>query len=200
LNLVNGLMLRGTAFRNWLNNAVGNITITTTPGLEPTTGVFVPAGGALRQRQNVDRIVATGLESELAWAASPQWDFSLRYQLTSPKIVRSAAQPGLVGLRLAQVAKHQAAFSATYRPDERWTLKGEVRTSSRQFDDDQNTRALKGYTVLDLYVDRAITDNAVVFISGENVLDQTIHAGISADRLVTVGAPASISGGLRVKF
>ena len=49
-------------FRNWLRDAVGNITLTTAAGLYPALNVFVPTGGVLRQRQNVDRIVADGVE------------------------------------------------------------------------------------------------------------------------------------------
>jgi len=194
------LTFRGAIFRNWLSNAVGNITITSTPGLEPTLGVVVPAGGVLRQRQNIDKIVANGLEGEALWAVSERVDLSLRYLLTAPKIARSAAQPNLVGLRLAQVAKHQVALGAAFRPDDRWTLKSELRTASSQFDDDQNTRLLKSYAVVDFYVDRALTDTASIFMGVENLLDAEIQAGRSGEGLVTVGAPLTVSGGLRVRF
>jgi len=194
------LKLSGTIFRNWLSNAVGNITVTTTPGLEPTLGVVVPAGGVLRQRRNVDKIVANGFEGEALWSASDRLDVSLRYLLSAPKITRSVAQPGLEGLKLAQVARHQFVLGGIFRPDAYWTLKGELRTSSSQFDDDQNTRLLKGYATVDLYVDRALTDNASLFFGVENLLDAEIQAGRSADGVVTVGAPRTVSGGLRVRF
>ncbi len=192
--------LNATVFRNWLSNAVGNITLRTTPGTDPTTGVVVPAGGVLRQRQNVDRIIATGVEGEAVWQATSQIELSLRYLLTSPKITRAAAQPTLVGLKLAQVAKHQLVAGTTYHPDDKWTLRAEARYSSSQFDDDQNTRLLKSYAVADLYIDRALTSYASAFLGVENVLNAEIQAGRSADGLVTVGAPRMVSGGLRLRF
>ena len=194
------LKLSGTIFRNWLNNAVGNITVTTTPGLEPTLGVLVPAGGVLRQRWNVDKIIANGFEGEALWSASDLFDVSVRYLLSAPNITRSVAQPSLEGLKLAQVARHQVVLGAIFRPDACWTFKSELRTSSSQFDDDQNTRLLKGYAAVDLYIDRVLTDNASLFIGVENLLGAEIQAGRSADGVVTVGAPRTVSGGLRVRF
>ena len=194
------LKLSGTVFRNWLNNAVGNITVTTTPGLEPTLGVVVPAGGVLRQRRNIDNIVANGFEGEALWRASERVEFSVRYLLSVPKVTRNTSQPTLEGLNLAQVAKHQVVLAGTFRPTAAWTFKSELRTSSSQFDDDQNTRLLKSYAVVDLYIDRAITDKASLFFGVENLLNAEIQAGRSADGLVTVGAPLTLSGGLRLRF
>jgi len=198
--LLSDVKLSGTVFRNWLSDAVGNVTLTTTPGLEPTTGAVVPVGGVLRQRQNIDRVVVNGFEGEVLWNATQQIEVSARYLWTTPEVTLASAQPGLVGLTLAQVAKHQAVFGTSYRPDALWTVKGELRYSSGQFDDDQNTRRLKRYATVALYVDRAIGKHATLFVGAENLFNETVHAGRSADGLVTVGAPLQISGGLRVQF
>ena len=194
------LKLDATFFHVWLNNAVSNITITTTPGFNAELGVFVPGGGSLRHRRNLDRIEVNGAEAEAVWALSNQFELALRYLYTDPKVKRSADEPALVGNRLAQVARHQGTLSAVWRPYERWTLKVEGRGVSSQFDDDQNVRRLSGYAVVDLYADVAVTDYATLFISAENVFDRTIEAGLSADGLVSVGLPRVVAGGLRMRF
>ena len=128
------------------------------------------------------------------------FDLALRYLYTDPKVQRSADEPTLVGNRLAQVARHQGTITAVWRPDDQWTLKVEARAVSSQFDDDQNVRRLSGFAVLDLYADMAVTDNATLFISAENVLDRTVEAGISGTGLVSVGLPLIVAGGLRMRF
>lgn len=194
------LTLSTTFFHVWINDAVSNTTITTTPGFNAELGVFVPGGGSLRQRRNLDRIEVDGAEAEALWAVSSQIDLSLRYLYTNPKVKRNAGDPALVGNRLAQVARHQGTLTATWRPSDRWTLKVEGRAVSSQFDDDQNVRRLRGFAVLDLYADMAVTDSATLFLSAENVFDRTIESGISGAGVVSVGLPRVIAGGLRMHF
>src|SRR3982751_4646633 len=50
-----------TVFLDRLNDAVGNVTIGVGPG-NFTPGGFIPAGGVLRQRQNIDVVEAPGVE------------------------------------------------------------------------------------------------------------------------------------------
>jgi outer membrane receptor protein involved in Fe transport len=195
-----GFSLSANYFHNWLNNAVGNITVQTTPGLNTALNVVVPAGGVLRQRQNVDRIEADGVELSAALRISDGFSVSADYLYTNPRVTRAAAQPTLQGLRLAEVARHQASLSAVYRPTADWTLRVDGRVASNLYDDDQNTRLLKGYFAMDAYADYAITSYATVFISGENITDKTVEAGKSADGLITVGNPQVFSGGVRFRF
>ncbi len=194
------LKLGATFFHVWISDAVSNTTITTTPGFNAELGAFVPSGGSLRQRRNLDRIEVDGIEAEAVWSLSGGFDLALRYLYTDPKVKRNTDDPALVGNRLAQVARHQGTITAVWRPDDRWTLKVEGRAVSGQFDDDQNVRRLSGFAVLDIYVDMAVTDNATLFISAENVLDRTIEAGISGTGLVTVGLPRVVASGLRMRF
>jgi outer membrane receptor protein involved in Fe transport len=197
---VQALTLSTGFFHVWINDAVSNTTITTTPGFNAELGAFVPTGGSLRQRRNVDRIEVDGAEAEAVWALSDQINFALGYLYSSPKVKRNVDDPTLVGNRLAQVARHQGTLAATWRPNDQWTLKVEGRAVSSQFDDDQNLRRLRGFAVLDLYADMAITDYATLFVSAENVFDRTIEAGLSGSGLVTVGLPRVVAGGLRMSF
>ena len=192
--------LDATIFRVWINDAVSNITITTKPGFNPALRAFVPSGGSLRQRRNLNRIEVNGAEAEAAWKVSERFDIAMRYLYTNPKVKRSVDAPALVGNRLAQVALHQGTLSAIWHPTDQWTLKVEGRGVSSQFDDDQNARRLSGYAVLDLYADFMVTDYATLFISAENITNSMIESGASATGLVSLGLPRVISGGLRMRF
>jgi iron complex outermembrane receptor protein len=154
----------------------------------------------LRQRQNIDRIRTRGGEIEVLWRALPNLDITARYIYTDPKVIKSAAAPALVGLQLAEVARNQGMVEVAWQPTEGSLVRLSGHAFSGQYDDDQNTRRLKGYATVDLYAEAAITPNIAVFINGENLFDRTIEAGKAADGTVTIGMPRVITGGVRWKL
>jgi outer membrane receptor protein involved in Fe transport len=186
-----------TFFLSRLDHAVGNVTIQTTPGNNAQFGVFVPAGGTLRQRQNIDRIRTQGTELEVVWQALPNLDFTGRYIFTDPKVTKNAGAPALVGLQLAEVARHQGMLEAAWRPWDGALLKVTGHAFSGQYDDDQNTRRLGGYATLDVYAETDVTPNIALFLNAENLFDRSIEAGLSAGGLVTIGMPRVVTGGVR---
>lgn len=183
-----------------MHGAVGNFTVQTTPGNNAALNVVVPAGGVLRQRQNIYCKQKTANEISAKAEISKSFAIDANYLYTNPRVTRAVNQPSLQGLRLAEVARHQVSLAAVYRPTQDWTLRVAGRNASNIYDDDQNTRLLKGYMVMDLYADYVVTSYATLFVSGENVTNQTVEAGKSADGLVTVGAPQIIAGGVRFRF
>ena len=189
-----------TVFAARLRDAVGNVTVRSAPGLDPVLNVVVPAGGVLRQRRNIDRVHSEGIETELTWRARDNISLTARYLYTAPTISRSASQPALEGLDLAQVARHQATFSVSWQPWNGATWRAEGLLASGQFDDDQNTRRLSGYATVDLYLEQAVSERVAVYARGDNLFDRTIEAGRSADGLVTVGTPRAATVGFRVKL
>ncbi len=189
-----------TLFHARLDDAVSNITVQTTPGQNAALNVFVPAGGVLRQRRNLDRIAASGLEADATLRLSDSLDLRAGYLFTSPKVRKSSDQPMLQGLRLAQVARHQSSMSLAWRPVERLLTRTDVRLASGQFDDDQNSRRLRGYTAVDLHIEYEVTPAATVFISGENVLNERIDAGLSATGVITLGSPRMVAAGASFRF
>ena len=192
--------MTATYFHSALKNAVTNITIRTTPGLDVSTGVVVPVGGVLRQRQNLERIEADGLEADLTATLSPQWQASVRYLFTAPEVKRSPRQPSLQGLRLAQVPRHQGSAQLTWTPQESMSFAASLRGTTKQFDDDQNLRILRGYVVADVSSEVAVTNSTRLTLALENVFGRTIESGRSADGLVSIGTPRTARLGLRVGF
>jgi outer membrane receptor protein involved in Fe transport len=197
--LAPGVTLTATYFHARLKDAVTNITIRATPGLDPLLGVVVPAGGVLRQRQNLERITASGLEADLTAELTDEWSAAVRYLYASPKVSRSPRQPSLQGLRLAQVPRHQGGAQLTWT-GERVSLSAALRGTTKQFDDDQNTRVLKGYVTADLSAQAELTESITLTAALENVFDRTIESARSADGLVSVGTPRTLRIGLRAGF
>ncbi|MDX2222778.1 MAG: TonB-dependent receptor, partial [Rhodospirillaceae bacterium] len=189
-----------TYFHARLTDAVANITVRTAPGLDPVLGVFVPVGGVLRQRRNLGRIAADGIEAEATWRVSDALALTARYLFTDPTVRRSPDQPDLVGKRLAQVARHQGTLAVSWQPAARLTIDAQLRATSRQFDDDQNLRTLRGYVVSDLSLGFALIERAELFLAAENLFDRTIETGRSADGLISVGQRRQFAGGVRLAF
>jgi outer membrane receptor protein involved in Fe transport len=192
--------LTATGFRSVLKNAVTNVTVRTTPGLDPVLGVVVPVGGVLRQRQNLSRIVANGVEADLTTELAQGWQGAVRYLYTSPKVTRSPQQLALQGLRVAQVARHQGSAQLTWTTLQDFRLSAAVRGVSAQFDDDLNARALRGFVVVDASGEMPLSEDVRLNVAVENLFDRTVESARSADGLVSVGTPRTVRLGLRFGF
>ncbi len=187
-------------FRNDLFDPIVNATVTTTPGFNADFGVFILGGGSLRQRRNVNRVETWGLETDVSMQVSDQVQMRLAYLLTSPEIKRSDVSPVLEGNRLAQVAKHQGTFSVLIQPLPQLHIAADVLASSRQFEDDLNSRILASAVTLDAQIAYDFTENTTAYVAVENLFDERIEAGRSANGLVTLGAPMFLWAGLRLSY
>ncbi|GAK32672.1 vitamin B12 transporter BtuB [alpha proteobacterium Q-1] len=197
LSVADGVVVSATYFRNWLKNGVGNITLAEGPGVFPPAG-FVPAGGSLRQRQNIERIIADGIELEARAALPGDLALVARYLFTDARITQSDDFPALVGNRLAQSAKHSAALDLRWEPSLPWRLSLSARTEGDRFEDDLGSRTLSGFFTLDAAVFYEITETTELFVSAENVFDKAIASQIDGDGLLTRARPRLVSGGVRI--
>ncbi|MEO0412161.1 MAG: TonB-dependent receptor [Pseudomonadota bacterium] len=198
---LNGHFAQVTLFRNWLRDAVGNLSVAGQAGGFIAPCGFVPTGGSCRQRGNIERSRATGVEVAAGTELHDQFSASLFYGYTRAKITRSAVNPALEGKRFAQVPTHQGSI------DLRWTAPSSdingsliVRAQSKQFDDDLNTRALSAFAAVDLAVRWQIDETVTVRLEGINLTDTQIEAGQSSDGLITRGQPLTVRFGLSAQF
>ncbi|MDQ3314690.1 MAG: TonB-dependent receptor, partial [Verrucomicrobiota bacterium] len=145
--LTDEVHLAGTVFYNRLEDAIGNVTIGFGPGtFDP--GGFIPAGGVLRQRKNIDLVSAPGVELTAAWQVVPQVFVRTSYLCTAPRIDR-AAERELIGNLLPQTPEHVVRGALEWKPGSHWLLTAEARYSGRQFEDDQNASALAPFFTID---------------------------------------------------
>jgi outer membrane receptor protein involved in Fe transport len=167
------LNLRTTLFANRLSGAIANVTLGSGPGTFPGVG-FVGAGGAYRQRQNLDSIRAHGLEIDAIWQ-SGDWHWAASYALTSARVNSSGAALPLNGL------------AAT------------LRYVSSQFEDDLNTRRLKNALTIDGVATLPLTNNLRLTLRGENLADARIETAISATGVIERATPRTIWLGLKLE-
>ena len=92
-----------TVFVNRLGHAIANVTLGQGPGNFPQVG-FVAAGGAFRQRQNVDAVKVRGLEASAEWVRGP-WALRAGASVSHARMDTSGTAALLDGLRPAQTPK-----------------------------------------------------------------------------------------------
>jgi outer membrane receptor protein involved in Fe transport len=181
-----------------LDDAIVNVTLGAGPGVFPP-GVFVPAGGAYRQRQNAGRIEAAGIEAEArgAWGETLSWRAALLY--TDARVDGAAAAPALTGLRPAQSPEWSATAGLAWRAGDATTLSADLSYESARFEDDLNSRELSPATVLDLRLEQRIAEGALIYAALDNALDADVETAETATGIESFGPPRAIRVGLRVR-
>ena len=191
-----GAKVAATLFANRLNGAIANVSLGRGPGVFPGVG-FVAANGVYRQRQNVDAIRTRGLEVDASWSSGP-WHSSLSYALTSARVEADDAAFALDGKRPAQVARHSASASFG------WVrgalgLDATARFIGRQFEDDNNRRALPAALTFDTSARFAVSRRLALEARAENLFDKQVLATLGNDGTRERALPRTLWLGLRLR-
>ena len=181
-------------FFNRLKDPITNVTIGRGPGTFPTAG-FVPAGGTLRQRQNAGEIQAWGVEGEgsgdlgagASWRAAAAW--------TDAEVHGGVRAAQLTGLRPAQTPRWTVTGGFAVRPAEAISLSADLRYESARWEDDLNTRRLSAGLQLDARASWRFADHAEVYVAAENLADEKLEVGETADRVESYAAPRTVRVG-----
>lgn len=191
-----GATLGVTLFVNRLEDSIANVTLGQGPGNFPGVG-FVAAGGEYRQRQNLDAILAKGIEMDTRLERGP-WTIGAAYSFVDAEVRADGPAAPLDGLRPAQTPRH--AFSATLA----WRAENGARASlagryvSRQFEDDLNTQRLSGAFTVDAAASWPLSGRLSIEARTENLFDARVEAGISGDGVIERATPRTLWIGLRL--
>jgi outer membrane receptor protein involved in Fe transport len=185
-----------TGFVNRLKHAIANVSLGQGPGVFPGVG-FVAAGGTYRQRQNVDAVKVRGIEASAEWTRGP-WSARAGASLTRARIQANGAAAFLDGLRPAQTPKFAGTLAAG------WERGGKgaqlvLRRVGSQFEDDLNSRSLKGATTLDAYASWPLTRRLQVVARGENLTNQLVMAAFNGDGSIERATPRTLWIGLGLR-
>ncbi|MEZ5995459.1 MAG: TonB-dependent receptor, partial [Hyphomonadaceae bacterium] len=185
-------------FATRLDDPIVNVSLGSGPGLFPP-GVFVPAGGAYRQRRNAGRIDAAGVEAEAhgALGAALSWRAALNY--THARADGGSEAPALTGLRPAQSPEWSVAADLTWRLNDATSLSAALRYESSRFEDDINTRTLSAATTLDLRAEHRLGDGVFAFAAIDNALDEAVETAETAAGVESFGPPRTFRAGLRLR-
>jgi outer membrane receptor protein involved in Fe transport len=184
---------RATWFHNHIEDAVSNVTMTTTPSL------------VTRQRQNLGETRVAGVQTDLEYRLSPALTVSAGYLYNRATVTESEANPDLLGKVLPQVPRHRGSFDVVYSDPRYLTLGVQLQAIGRQYDDDENLSTVPGhdepglpeYGVVSLTASRALSRNLEVLFGAQNLFNQEYFVGT---RPTTIGPPRLISGGIRVRL
>jgi outer membrane receptor protein involved in Fe transport len=171
---------RVTGFWNILDDAITNITLSSTPAL------------ITKQRANADKVRASGFEFES--------DARLQSTLTvtlAAGILRSTftGTGSLSGNRVPQVPSYNLGVGARYS-NGGWTGSAQLRITGAQFEDDQNTFVLRRATVVDVYAGRNIVRQLQAFVAVENLFDNEYDVGRTP--ILTTGLPRAVRAGVQI--
>ncbi len=176
-----GLTLGVTAFYNRLEGAIANVTIATN----------------LRQRQNVDAIVARGVEVT-AHAKRGALALDLSYAFSDSTVHASGASAQLGGFAPAQSPRHSASATLGWAGLRGWSASLTARYVGRQYEDDLQTDVLPAATTLDGVVTVPVGRHVAVVLRGENLFDETVVTRNAAGS-IDLGTPRTLWVGLRLR-
>ena len=185
-----------TGFANRLTDAIANVTLGAGPGVFPQVG-FVAAGGAFRQRQNVEAVKVRGVEASGQWTRGP-WALRAGASLTHARMEASGSAAALYGLRPAQTPKFAGTLSASWERDGRG-FELVLRRVGAQYEDDLNMRVLKGATTLDAFASWPLGRRFQLVARGENLTDALVMAGIGGDGSIERATPRTLWIGVRLR-
>ncbi|MDX2210603.1 MAG: TonB-dependent receptor [Sphingopyxis sp.] len=186
-----------TAYWNRLENAIANVTLGRGPGNFPGVG-FVAAGGNYAQRQNLDAIIAKGVEVQAAANIGPV-DLRATYAFTDATVRADGAAAALDGRRPAQVARHAASFSAVVDLGS-VKLDLRLRHTGAQNEDDLGTQRLGAATTVDAAASYAIAEDIKLMLRAENLFDALVPAAFGAGGAIERAAPRSVWVGVSAAF
>ena len=187
--------LSATAFVNRLRDAIANVTLGAGPGTVAQVG-FVAAGGAFRQRQNVDAVKVRGVELSGGWADGP-WALRAGASLTHARMQTSGAAAVLNGLRPAQTPRFAGTLSASWEKDGRG-VELDLRRIGSQFEDDLNSEVLKAATTVDASASWPLARRLQLVLRGENITNALVMATINGDGSIERATPRTMWIGLRL--
>jgi outer membrane cobalamin receptor len=186
-----------TGYWNRLDNAVANVTLGRGPGNFPGVG-FVAAGGNYAQRQNLDAIIAKGVEVQASANIGPV-GLRATYAFTDATVRADGAALALDGRRPAQVARHAASFSALADLDP-VKLDLRLRHVGAQNEDDLGTQRLRAATTVDAGASFAVTEDLRLILRAENLFDALVPAAFGAGGAIERAAPRSLWVGVSAEF
>ena len=185
-----------TGFANRLKDAIANVTLGQGPGVFDQVG-FVAAGGTFRQRQNIGAVDVHGIEAAAEWSRGP-WSLRAGASWSHARVDADGAAAPLNGLRPAQTPNFAGTIALSW---ESGTKGAQIvlRRVGSQYEDDLNTRILKGATTFDAFAAWPLTGQLQLIARGENLTNALVMAGINGDGSVERATPRTLWIGLRLR-
>jgi iron complex outermembrane receptor protein len=177
LRPVEGARISATAFYNRLGDAIANVTL----------------NQITRRRQNVDAIVAKGIELT---ASAKLADFSLiaSYAYSDSRV--KAPGQAFNGLRPAQSPAHAASATLAWAPRRGPSLSASLHYVGNQYEDDLQTGVLPAALTADVVATLPLGSGATLIGRAENIFDKAVYTR-NAGGSIDLGTPRIMWIGIR---
>lgn len=106
----------------------------------------------------------------------------------------------MTGLRPAQAPKWSAVLGADWQAIDDLKLSLDARYESKRFDDDLNSRTLKAAWTLDSRAEWTFNNHAMLWLAGENLLDEKIETSMTATGIAGYTQPRTVRVGVRLNY
>ncbi|HEY5078830.1 MAG TPA: TonB-dependent receptor, partial [Opitutaceae bacterium] len=189
--------LEGFAAR--LDNPVSNVTLVQGPGTFPGFG-FLPAGGVGQERLNLGRVDTRGVQAGASWSASDAWSVDLSVIGENATVGSAPVAPNLVGNRLPEVPRWNAALGATWHPERRVYASARIVSSGSEFDDDLNQLPLAAAAVVNASLRLVLSIHAEFFATVDNLGNARVETAHSALGVYNLAPPRMAGAGARVSW
>ncbi|MDG2125397.1 MAG: TonB-dependent receptor [Verrucomicrobiales bacterium] len=186
-------------FYHDIDDAIANVPVTD-PARAATIAGFVPPGGSLAQRKNVDSARSWGIETRTRWQPDPLAAFTLTYLFSQTEFTGSPSQPLLENNAFPQSPEHRLVAGLESRPTDALLLFTQLEFGSRQYDDALSIRPLDPYTTVRLGAEFHLSKNLTLQARIENLFDEKVQTGLSTNNLISTGQPRSAWLNLRYTF
>jgi outer membrane receptor protein involved in Fe transport len=184
-----------TLFANRLTDAIANVTLGQGPGTFAGVG-FVAAGGAFRQRRNIDAVESRGIEVD-ARLNLGAFRLAAGYSFADAEVSASGTAAPLDGLRPAQTPRHALTLSLAWQGQRGVYASAGLRYVSAQYEDDLNAQRIPDALTLDAAALLPVTRSLAIEARGEKLTDEEVVAGISGAGIVERATPRTLWIGLR---
>lgn len=186
-------------FHHWIRDAVANVPITDPDEAAAIAG-FVPPGGTVAQRQNVEAARSWGMEARLRWEPTLCSAVTLNYLWSRSEFVDASAQPLLEGNRFPQSPTHRLVMGVEAMPTEDLNLFLQADYGSGQFDGALESRRLPSWWTVRCGAGLDLSESLSVSLRAENLFDEEVATGLSSSGLRSIGQPRSFWVDVRYEF
>ncbi len=184
-----------TSFYNRLVDPVSNVTLAKGP-LTDSVGGFIPAGGALMQRENLGVVIAYGIEADARWDLGRTLDARASVSWTHARVSGAGQAPQLDGLRPAETPAAAATVSIDAALSPRLGLTLDGRYEGQQFVDDLNQLNLAPSFDLDARLNWRAGRRLTLYVFADNLLNLPIQQNQTSASLLSYGPPRTFGLGL----
>ena len=195
------VLIRLTGFWARVSDAITDVTIeeALTSGVIQPCG-FVPAGGVCRRRDNVGTLRSLGLETEIEIRPAGAWLLAVNHQYNPTEVTDAPGRPELVGNEVQGSPTHRAMLRVGHVDPSLLEVIATARYLGDRFDNDLNTGEIAGSFLVDLRIRRQLTSGLSAYASVQNLFDAIAEMSHDANGFIRVGAPRTVTGGLRLRL